>query len=437
MKKESAYLLLVTILVLTEYVWLTSSGSLLHAPGSGIYLALGRLTGLLLGLSILFQFVIIGRVGWMEKTFGLDKLSKLHHITGFTTVLFLFAHPIFLAIAYRWGDGSSFFGKIISLISMGDDVTSAAFGALLFIIVAATSVYVLLKKLKYEYWYGIHMLAYAGLVISFNHQLELGGDLHTVTGKLMWVGLFVWAGITYIWFRFIKPLINFGYHRFYVKEIIEETDKVRSIRISGKHMNECTYQPGQFVIVRFFAKGIWWEAHPFSISVGEGRGDLRITVKMLGDYTKKMWDAIHIGTQIFIDGPHGVFGNSIASAQKILCIAGGVGITPIRSVTQEAVRLHKNIKVLASFSNSKEAFCEQEIAQLVGNENMQSVYTRENPYDEQKKGITHSTVLDFCPDVRERDIYICGPVPFMEHIKRMLKSQGVSKNRIHYEKFSL
>lgn len=373
----------------------------------------------------------------MEKTFGLDKLSRLHHVTGFTTLLFLFAHPVFLAIAYRWGESSSFFSKIVSLISMGDDITSAAFGALLFVIVAATSVYVLLKKLKYEYWYGIHMLAYVGLVISFNHQLELGGDLRTITGRSVWVGLFVLAGMTYVWFRFIKPLIGFGYHRFYVKEITQENNQVKSVRISGKHMDECVYTPGQFVIVRFFAKGIWWEAHPFSISVGSGRGDLRITVKMVGDYTKKMWDAIHLGTPVLIDGPHGIFGDSIPSASKILCIAGGVGITPIRSIAEEAVRLRKNVKVLASFNNTKDAFCEQEIAQLVGEENMQSVYTRENPYDEQRKNITHSTVLDFCPDVREREVYMCGPVPFMKTMKRLLMHQGVPKKQIHYERFSL
>jgi ferredoxin-NADP reductase len=40
-------------------------------------------------------------------------------------------------------------------------------------------------------------------------------------------------------------------------------------------------------------------------------------------------------------------------------------------------------------------------------------------------------------DIKERDVYLCGPTKFIEAMLEALKNEGVSKENIHFEKFSL
>ncbi|MFA7201779.1 MAG: ferredoxin reductase family protein [Candidatus Paceibacterota bacterium] len=437
MKKGYVYSIGGGILILLGHIWFSNSGALLQTGGAGIYLAIGRLTGLLLSCSILFQFVIIGRVGWIEKIFGLDTLSKLHHWIGFSTIVSLVTHPVCIALAYGWGLPNSIFHKITSLLFSGDEITGATVGALLFIIITISSVYVVLKKLKYEYWYAIHLCTYIAVIISFSHQIELGGDLQETVPRTIWIVLYMCAGLIYMWFRFIKPITIYYRHRFYVDHVVEETPSVYSIYITGKNMEIFRYIPGQFIMARFLEKGVWYEAHPFSISVGKGVGNIRLTIKSSGDYTKKLPRHIHPGTRVFIEGPYGIFGNAVSKENKVLCLAGGIGITPIRSVIEQMKEKNTDVKILASFRTHTDAVFKEEISQFISDENIAFVYTHESPYEGHIQNISHTTVLNFCPDVQERSIYLCGPTAFMKTMKTILLHQGVPQNHIHYERFSL
>jgi hypothetical protein len=58
-------------------------GNQLTGEITGQVLAYGRLAGLLAAFGILFQLILAGRVGWVERAFGLDRMMLLHHATGF------------------------------------------------------------------------------------------------------------------------------------------------------------------------------------------------------------------------------------------------------------------------------------------------------------------------------------------------------------------
>src|SRR5258708_35978761 len=48
-----------------------------------------------------------------------------------------------------------------------------------------------------------------------------------------------------------------------------------------------------------------------------------------------MIPSLKVGTKVIIDGPHGVFTSQKIKRDKVLMIAGGIGITPLRSLTEE------------------------------------------------------------------------------------------------------
>ena len=40
------------------------------------------------------------------------------------------------------------------------------------------------------------------------------------------------------------------------------------------------------------------------------------------------------------------------------------------------------------------------------------------------------------PDVRRRDVYVCGPVPMMQHVESSLRRLGVPGGQVHAERFA-
>ena len=75
-------------------------GNLLTGDAAGQCLAYGRLAGLLAAFFILLQILMVGRIGWVERAFGLDSLTRIHHVAGFSLVLFLVAHPVLVTFGH-------------------------------------------------------------------------------------------------------------------------------------------------------------------------------------------------------------------------------------------------------------------------------------------------------------------------------------------------
>src|SRR4029079_13632686 len=85
---------------------------------------------------------------------------------------------------------------------------------------------------------------------------------------------------------------------------------------------------------RFLTRGFWYTQHPFSISEAPKGDSFRITVKALGDHTAK-FDRIKVGTRVLAEGRFGVFTSDTRTLEKVLMIAGGIGITPVRALLEE------------------------------------------------------------------------------------------------------
>src|SRR3989338_9883306 len=77
------------------FFWWKTSGLILFENKASTLIAFGRLFGLFAAYSILFQFFLMGRNPLLEKIFGLDKLSRVHHTNGKVAVAVIFFHPIF------------------------------------------------------------------------------------------------------------------------------------------------------------------------------------------------------------------------------------------------------------------------------------------------------------------------------------------------------
>ena len=96
----------------------------------------------------------------------------------------------------------------------------------------------------------------------------------------------------------------------------------------------CRSRGGQFFQWRFLRRGLWWQAHPYSLSAAPAGDLLRITVKDLGDHSAGL-ARLRPGTRVAIEGPYGVFTADTDAQDRLLLIGAGVGTAPILALLQE------------------------------------------------------------------------------------------------------
>ncbi|MFI8274077.1 ferric reductase-like transmembrane domain-containing protein [Streptomyces sp. NPDC085929] len=82
---------------------------------------------------------------------------------------------------------------------------------------------------------------------------------------------------------------------------------------------------------RFLQRRLWHTALPFSLSAPVQGRALRITVKALGGHSRRI-RRLRPGTRVIATGPFGALTAARRTRPKVLLIAGGVGITPMRAL---------------------------------------------------------------------------------------------------------
>lgn len=402
----------------------------------GSLIALGRITALLGTYLILIQLLLIGKITWIEDSFGQDKLSRIHHLNGIIAFILISLHGYFLTLAYGIYKNISFLSQFMQFLG-NDEIAGGIIGLAILLIVILTSI--LLSKLnaKYETWYILHLLSYLAILLAFSHQLERGYDLHTFTLQVYWILLYLFVVVVFAVWRFAIPVIKYAKHRFYVSNIVAENDSTVSIYISGNNMPEFKYSAGQFIVIRFLDRKRYLQAHPFSISSVD-KDYIRLTIKSLGDFTKEV-STIKKDTKVVIEGPLGRFtSKSIVSNRKdLVFIAGGVGITPVRSLIEEILSDKTNpqkLKLIYSVRSESDILFLDELSNLVAQNNSRLsisyiITEKEGHLDKNK---LESLISNF----KDKEFFICGPESLSKSITRILIQEKINRKNIHSERFS-
>lgn len=420
--------------------WWRGTGDLflINATSSNVVIALGRLAGLAATYLILVQFFLMGRFPLLERVFGLDRLSRMHHTSGVRGFFLLLLHPLLLIGGNAAQAGGSFMGQL-ALFLNSDDILFAAIALLLFVAIVASSITIARRRWKYESWYVVHLAAYAAVFLALPHQIEFGTDLLASTFFYgYWISLYIIVFTSHIFFRLTRPFLLLRRHRFTVERIERESHNVISLYITGRALGRFRISPGQFMILRFLAKGYRWQAHPFSLSMVPDGSRLRVTVKELGDFTRTI-ARVPVGAPVLIDGPYGVFTDLFGLAPKALLIAGGIGITPIRALFEEMLGKGKDAVLLYANHAARDVVFKDELETVAARLNARIVHVLSG---EASPGAEHGHIDEgmihrLVPDAAEREVYLCGPVPMIDALLPVLRRLGIPPARIHAERFSL
>ena len=409
----------------------------LSAPGA-ILTGIGQLTGLYAAYLALLQLVLMSRSPWLDQVFGMDRLAWAHRWLGFATVWLIVAHGLFIVFGYAFGDGRGVVEEFLVLTTTYQWVLPAVIGGLLFIAVGISSVRAARRSLSYEAWFLLHLLAYVAIALGFLHQLLVGADfMHDPLARAYWIAQFVLAFGLILAFRFGAPIALNLRHRFHVARVVREGPGLTSIYITGHDLHRLPVRSGQYFVWRFLDGHRWWHGHPFSLSSAPNGEWLRITVKALGDDTRSL-QRLAVGTRVLAEGPYGVLTGARRRRRKILMIAGGIGIAPLRALVESLPAAPGEMTLLYRAREPKHVVFRDELdalARLRGIDVRYLVGRRGSP-EMPKDPLEARALRAAVPDIKDRDVYLCGPIEMMDRVEATLHRLGLPRRQIHAERFA-
>lgn len=412
-------------------------GGLTNATGPGATsTAIGQLTGILGAYAVLLELLLMARVPWLERFIGLDRIAVWHRWNGFAAVWLLVAHTLFITMGYAAGNRQSVVGQTFDFVRHYPDVLMAFVGLALFIAVAAASVRLARRALRRETWYLVHLYAYLAVALGFAHQLAVGNDFSgDPAARAWWVALYIAVIGSILAWRVGSPLLLNARHRFRVDRVVHEAPGVVSIYLTGRALDTVPARPGQFFLWRFLTPDGWWKSHPFSLSAAPNRRFLRITVKDLGDDSAAL-QRVRRGTGVFAEGPYGTFTSDLRTRRKVLLVAGGIGITPLRALLESMPGDPGDLTLLYRVVDDDDAVFRDELRHLAAERGIEyRLGVGPEIGDDRTDRLGIPALLAMVPDVRERDCFVCGPPGLIDAVCRRLKRIGVPKTQIHFERF--
>jgi predicted ferric reductase len=437
-KANDIYAILIGNGLLIAGMWIRH-GNLreLSAPG-GMFIAIGELCALYGTYLVLIQLILMSRSPWLDQVFGQDRITDAHRWVGFGAIWLLVFHAVFTTVGFGMGVNSSPLDEAFVLLTTYPYVLWSAVSLGLFIFVAISSVRAARRRLSYETWYAIHLYTYLAIALGFLHQLFVGVDFTTdQLASAYWIALYVIAFGTLLVFRFGQPIAATWRHRFRVANVVVEAPGVASLYLTGRGLDRLPVRAGQWFRLRFLTADGWYKAHPFSISAAPNGRYLRFTVKDLGDHTGRL-QRIRIGTPVMLEGPHGTLTGLSRRRARVLMIAGGIGITPLRALLEELPASRGHLTLVYRASDPQDVVFREELDQLASLRGATVHYlvgrrgSPEMPIDPLEPRALRRLV----PDLHERDIYVCGPIGMMQRVLSGLRWLRIPSAQIHYERFS-
>lgn len=168
-----------------------------------------------------------------------------------------------------------------------------------------------------------------------------------------------------------------------------------------------------------------------------------IATRMRPTAFKNSLKTIPVGTKVKIEGPLGNMLLHQDASKPAVMIAGGIGITPFRSMIEWATYKRLQHRITLIYSNrtpAATAFLNDLERWAAENTNLKLVLTitdSDNPsWKYERNRIDQAFLRKHVPDVRLPIFYIAGPPAMVLAIRKMLLDLGASKNSIKLESFS-
>ena len=226
----------------------------------------------------------------------------------------------------------------------------------------------------------------------------------------------------------------------------QETHDVKSFLLRTRTPSLFRFRPGQFITLELEIDGATIN-RCYTISSPPTRPDtLSITVKRHpgGKVSNWLHDNLKPGSEIKALGPAGDFSCTHHAASKYLFLSGGSGVTPMMSMARTHYDLgeDKDIVFVHSARSPDDIIFQRELAVIeAGMTHFRTAYVCERsstsePWDGHTGFLTLQILRQITRDFAQREIFCCGPAPYMAAVRGLLAGIDFKMARYHEESFS-
>lgn len=388
-----------------------------HAARTTGTTMLGGIAFLLMTVSMFLST----RVSAVEGCFGgLDRMYQVHKFCGVFALLFVLVH---------------FFGVPKELPAGVDLLTnpltpSAPFGMVALILLVLMLVITLNRKIPYSKWRPVHKfmgLVYVLIIAHFMSAPAIFFEKFSASGVMLMIAAVVGV-LSFIYSVFGMNKRTATEYKIIAVNTMERATEIVLKPIAGA----MKHKPGQFAFVEIQGKG-WSEPHPFTISSAPDDANMRFTIKVLGDWSRKVREELKVGGEVKLRGPYGSF-NTEKAGNKQIWLAGGVGLTPFLSMIRAMQAGDpRQIHLVYAARNETDAIFLPELkerAKELGNVTIVPLFS------DQKHFANVEAMKTRLPDALDTyEYFMCGPKPMTSAIMKDLKKAGVPRAKIHTEAF--
>ncbi len=366
--------------------------------------------------------ILATRLDIFEEMFGgLDRMYQVHRIAGTFTAVFALVH--FFSIPKELPPGVD--------AVLNSTFPSAQIGMAAMVLLVIGLFVALNRKISYSRWRNPHKVMALVYILVIGHFMNAPGiffERFNASGIFLIIAALVGTvALVYTMFGMNKRSAT----RFTIEAV---NSLERATEVVLKPVGDMLkFKPGQFAFVEIQGKE-WSEPHPFTISSAPGEDRLRFTMKVLGDWTRKVREELKPGGEVIVRGPYGRFDASKTACKKQVWIAGGIGLTPflskLRALEEDDDR---EIHFAYAARSKDEAIFLDELAAIAadrGNITLYPLFSDEGDFariDVAKERLPG--------ELTDYEYFICGPKPMVDGLMKDLKAEGVKRKTLHVEAF--
>jgi len=183
----------------------------------------------------------------------------------------------------------------------------------------------------------------------------------------------------------------------------------------------------------------------FSLASAPHEPDLMVATRQRDTAFKRVLRTMPLGVEVKIEGPFGSMTLHRKATRPAIILAGGIGITPFRSMVCQAVKAGTGHRLFLFYANRRPADAAflaelQELARQHANltfvATMTKLETAMGSWNGERGHITAEMLKKFAGNLTDPVYYTAGPPALVAAMKDMLGQAGVTDDDINSEDFS-
>jgi ferredoxin-NADP reductase len=236
-----------------------------------------------------------------------------------------------------------------------------------------------------------------------------------------------------------------GRHAVRCVKTIQETWDVKTFCFMAEQPVMFLFKPGQFVTLELDIENEKiFRSYTISSSPSVPYS-FSITVKRVpgGKVSNWLHDNIQEGSVLAVHGPVGQFNCIDFPNEKVLFLSGGVGITPVMSMARWYYDTNADVDMVFVHSarTPRDIIYQRDLENMAARISNFKLHLICEKYESGQhwfgyRGFFNISMLEMmAPDFKEREIFCCGPTPYMRAVRHLLETMGFDMRHYHEESF--